>query len=149
MPPFNQPAMHAWRSFVRAKAETGRAMHRELREHGLTGAQLGILRLLAQAGSDGVKLNEISHQLYVTSGNVTGLIDHLEEAGHLARVPHPEDRRITLAVLTPAGRELFEQIHPAHVARVEQLMSALSVQEQGQLADFLARLADRAAEMDR
>jgi MarR family 2-MHQ and catechol resistance regulon transcriptional repressor len=142
---FEQPALHAWRSFVRAKAQIGRAVRRELREHGLTGAQLAILRVLADSGGEGLKLNEISQRLCVTSGNVTGLIDRLEEAGHLARLPHPEDRRITLAVLTPAGRELFERIHPAHLARIEQLMSALTAQEQMTLADLLARLADRAA----
>jgi MarR family 2-MHQ and catechol resistance regulon transcriptional repressor len=149
MPVLEQPAVRAWQNFVRAKAETGRALHRELRDHGLTGAQLGILRVLADAGSSGVKLNEISHQLCVTSGNVTGLIDRLEEAGHLERVPHPDDRRITLAVLTPAGRDLFEKIHPAHVTRIREVMSALTVKEQVLLADLLARIADRAAEMDR
>ncbi len=141
-------AMHTWRSFIRAKAETHRVIHRELREHGLTGAQLTILRVLAESGSSGVKLNEISHRLFVTSGNVTGLVDRLEEAGYIARVPHPEDRRVTLAVLTPAGRELFDEIHPRHVARIKRLMSALTAQEQTVLADLLSRIADRAAEME-
>jgi MarR family 2-MHQ and catechol resistance regulon transcriptional repressor len=64
-------------------------------------------------------------------------------------VPHRDDRRITLAVLTPAGRDLFEKIHPSHLARIDELMSALSAEEQWQLADLLGRLADRASEMDR
>jgi DNA-binding MarR family transcriptional regulator len=142
-------AIHAWRSFVRAKAEAGRALHRELREHALTGAQLAILRVLAESGSDGVKLNEISQQLWVTSGNITGLVDHLEQAGFVARLPHPEDRRITLAVLTPEGGEVFEKLHPSHLGRIRHLMSALTVREQKLLADLLSRLADRAAEMNR
>ncbi len=141
-------AMQAWRSFIRAKAEVGRVVHRELREHGLTGAQLAILRTLAESGSTGVKLNELSHRLFVTSGNVTGLVDRLEEAGYLARVSHPEDRRITLAVLTPAGRELFDEIHPRHVARIRHLLSALTTQEQTMLAGLLDRIADRAATME-
>jgi MarR family 2-MHQ and catechol resistance regulon transcriptional repressor len=139
--------MDTWQSFVRAKAEVGRAIHRELRERGLTGAQLSILRVLADSGSDGVKLNEISQQLCVTSGNVTGLIDRLDEAGYLARVPHPEDRRITLAVLTPSGRELFQQVWPAHLERVKHLMSVLTKQEQTLLGNLLDRVAARAAEM--
>jgi MarR family 2-MHQ and catechol resistance regulon transcriptional repressor len=142
-------AIHAWRSFVRAKAEAGRALHRELREHGLTGAQLAILRVLAESGSAGVKLNEISQQLCVTSGNITGLVDHLEQAGFVARLPHPEDRRITLAVLTPEGRKVFDKLHPSHTARIKHLMSALTAKEQRLLADLLSRLADRAAEMNR
>jgi MarR family 2-MHQ and catechol resistance regulon transcriptional repressor len=140
--------MQAWRSFIRARAEIGRVVHRELREHGLTGAQLAILRTLAESGSEGVQLNEISHRLSVTSGNVTGLVDRLEEAGYLARLAHPEDRRVTLAVLTSAGRELFEEIHPRHVARIRQVLSALTSQEQTVLADLLGRIADHAAAME-
>lgn len=149
MPSQDRPDVRAWRSFIRAKAEVSRAVHRPLRERGLTGAQLGIMRVLADAGSEGVKLHEISQQLCVTSGNVTGLIDRLMEAGHLERLPHPEDRRITLAVLTAAGRELFEQTYPLHAARIRELMSALTAEEQVLLGDLLARVADQAAEMNR
>lgn len=141
-------AMRAWRSFIRARAEVGRVVHRKLREHGLTGAQLAILRTLAESGCEGVKLNEISQRLHVTSGNVTGLVDRLEEAGYLARLAHPEDRRVTLAVLTPAGQELFGEIYPSHVARIRQVLSALTAQEQTVLADLLGRIADQAAAMD-
>jgi len=143
-----QPAIGVWRSFVRAKAAIRRAVHRDLREHGLTGSQLDILRVLAESGTDGTQLNDISQRLYVTSGNVTGLIDRLEEAGYLARVPHPQDRRITRAVLTPAGRELFERLHPPYLDRIKSLMSSLTAKEQAVLADLLGRVADRAAEMD-
>jgi MarR family 2-MHQ and catechol resistance regulon transcriptional repressor len=140
-------AVRIWRSFVRAKAEIGRVMHRELRARGLTGAQFGILRVLADSGNEGIKLHELSERLYVTSGNVTGLIDRLEEAGYLARIPHAQDRRITLAVLTTAGQELFDEIYPAHLARIQHLMSALTAREQRLCADLLERLAERAAEM--
>jgi len=120
-------------------------VHRRLHEHGLSGAQLAILRVLAEAGDSGVKLHDLSNSLYVSSANVTGLIDRLEEAGHLARRAHPEDRRVTLAVLTPAGRELYQQVHPAHLARIERVMSALTPEEQLVLADLLGRIAERAA----
>lgn len=141
--------MSAWRNYIRAKAEITRAVFHEVREHGLSGGQLGILRVLAEAGDEGIQLNEISHQLYMTCGNVTGLIDRLEDAGHLRRQPHPDDRRVTLAVMTPAGRDLFDEVYPPHIARIERLMSALTNEEQAQLADFLGRLGDRAIEMSR
>ncbi len=143
-----QPADRAWRSFVRAKAELRRVVHRELRARGLTGAQFEILRVLAESGEGGVKLNDISQQLFVTCGNVTGLVDRLEESGLLARAAHLEDRRITLACLTPAGRDLFAEIYPRHQARVEQVMSALSANEQARLAQLLDRLAERARGID-
>lgn len=143
-----QPAVvKAWGSLVRAKAEIGRGLHRELGAHGLAGVQLGILRVLAESSGDGVKLNEISQRLYVTPGNLTGLVDRLEEAGYLRRAPCSGDRRATLAVLTPAGRRLFEQVHPLHVSRITQVMSALTLPEQKLLTSLLTRLADRATEL--
>ena len=99
--------------------------------------------------NQGVPLNEISHHLCVTAGNLTGLIDRLEEAGYLKRTGQAGDRRVTLAVLTPAGRQLFKEIHPSHIARVRELMSALTVKEQQLLEDLLARLASQAAKMTR
>ncbi len=141
------PAMRAWSSFMHAKAEIHRTIGTQIHERGLSGSQLGILRVLAESSAQGLKLNEISQRLSVTPGNLTGLVDRLEEAGYLRRAPHPEDRRVTLAVLTSAGRKLFEQIHPAHAARVAHLMSALSASEQELLAELLGRLAARAAAM--
>jgi DNA-binding MarR family transcriptional regulator len=38
--------------------------------------------------------------------SVTNIVDRLEDAGLLERAPHPTDRRITLARITPRGREL-------------------------------------------
>jgi len=143
-----QSAARAWRSFVRAKAEIRRVVSRELRARGLSGSQFDIMRVLAAAGEGGVQLNELSQQLFVTGGNVTGLVDRLEEAGLLARASHPEDRRITLARLTPAGEGLFREIHPKHEARVCHVMSALTPQEQKQFAELLDRIADRAKGID-
>ena len=143
-----QPSDRAWRSFVRAKGEMRRVVHRDLRARGLTGAQFEILRVLAESGEASLKLNEISQKLFVTCGNVTGLVDRLEESGLLTRVAHPEDRRITLATLTSAGRELFSEISPLHEARVEQVMSALSANEQARLAQLLDRLSERAMGID-
>ena len=148
MPSCDHPAARAWQSFVRAKAQVRRAVHRDLRERGLTGSQFEFMRVLADSGTAGVKLHEVSQKLFVTSGNVTGLIDRLEEAGYLARVAHPEDRRITLAMLTPAGRELYEQLQPAYLGRITRVMSTLTVEEQVLLAGLLERVADQAAEMD-
>jgi MarR family transcriptional regulator, 2-MHQ and catechol-resistance regulon repressor len=147
MTPVDSSLLTAWGSFIRAKAGIRRIVNCELRQRGLGNSQLDILRVLAEAGSEGAKLNEISQQLYVTSANVTGLIDRLEEAGYLARVAHKEDRRITLAVLTENGRKLFDEVYPVYLEHVKCLMSALTPTERTQFADFMDRIADRAAEM--
>jgi DNA-binding MarR family transcriptional regulator len=148
MPSSEQCAIRAWQHFIWAKAATRRVVHKELRERGLTGSQFAMLWLVAESGTQGLKLNEISQGLHVTCGNITGMVDRLEEAGLLSRLPHAEDRRITLAVLTAQGRETVEQISPTYHSRIERLMSVLTEQEQTLLAELLGRLAKQAAVME-
>jgi MarR family 2-MHQ and catechol resistance regulon transcriptional repressor len=102
--------------------------------------------VLSECGDSGVKLNEISQRLYVTPANLTGLLDRMEEAGWLRRTGHPEDRRVTLAVLTRDGKNLFQQTYPDHTARIKHVMSGLTSQEQRTLAELLTQLSDRVTE---
>jgi DNA-binding MarR family transcriptional regulator len=91
-------------------------------EHGLTPPQWDVLYTLAGAGPQGLMLSEISQSLLVTGGNVTGLMDRLEEAGLVRRTPHPQDRRVILAELTDRGRATFDLVIPEYRARLVQLL---------------------------
>lgn len=48
----------------------------------------------------------LSRYLMVHQTTVTNLLDHAEKQGWVRRDPHPTDRRASLAVLLPAGREV-------------------------------------------
>ncbi|HKI90795.1 MAG TPA: MarR family transcriptional regulator, partial [Gaiellaceae bacterium] len=50
----------------------------------------------------------IGNRLQVHPTSVTSIIDGLERTGHLKRVPHPSDRRTTLAEITGTGRTAAE-----------------------------------------
>src|SRR5437868_5769828 len=82
---------------------------------GITGAQFGVLRCVADAGPAGLMLSDLSRRLMVTCGNITGVVDRLEHAGYLRRERSTDDRRIILARLTPEGRELFAEMRPAYL----------------------------------
>jgi DNA-binding MarR family transcriptional regulator len=120
-------------------------VHTELRplmaQYGLTGPQWAHLQVLARAGPEGLRLSEISKRLRVTEGNITGIIDRLEESGLAERVPHPEDRRVILACLTPAGKDLCSQVGPIFAGRLKDLFSGLSNSEMEALAQALEQLA--------
>jgi DNA-binding MarR family transcriptional regulator len=52
---------------------------------------------------------------------VTRLLDRMEADGHVRRVPHEGDRRITLVTITARGQALVEKLVPlarTHEARV-------------------------------
>lgn len=52
------------------------------------------------------KLSDLSRYHMVHQTTITLIVDQLEKRGLARRQPHPTDRRVSLAVLTPAGRAL-------------------------------------------
>ena len=64
------------------------------------------LALLSFARTGALPLARIGERLQVHPTSVTNTIDRLEADGLVARVPHPTDRRATLAEITAAGRSL-------------------------------------------
>ena len=89
------------------------------------GATLPQFDLLAQLYREpaGLRLGELSRRTMVTNGNVTGLADRLEDEGLIRRDPLDGDRRVTVARLTPRGRERFAEMARAHEGWLRELMS--------------------------
>jgi DNA-binding MarR family transcriptional regulator len=71
----------------------------------------GVIKTLVRlASNDGVSMGEMARGLGVDPSYITALVDDLDERGLAAREPSPEDRRVKIIVLTPAGRKLAEEI---------------------------------------
>ena len=62
-----------------------------------------VLAALDAAGTE-LTMGALSARLMVTSGNVTGLVNAMEQDGLVTRRRHPEDGRSTLIGMTDAGR---------------------------------------------
>src|ERR687887_1689209 len=86
----------AWWHLARAYHSVAGQLGRFFEERGITGAQFGVLRCVADAGSGGLMLSDLSRRLLVTCGNITGVVDRLEQAGYLRRDRSSEDRRVVL-----------------------------------------------------
>jgi len=98
-----------------------------------------VLAALDAAGTE-LTMGALSARLMVTSGNVTGLINAMEQDGLVVRSPHPADRRSTLIGMTDAGRALFARMAPAHAQWIEQAMAGLDRREVAQLWELLGHL---------
>jgi DNA-binding MarR family transcriptional regulator len=137
---FEHPALEAWwylaRSFQRIVGQN----RQDFAEYGLTGAQYGVIRCLGEGPEEGLPLSELSERLLMTCGNITCVVDKLEEAGLVRRERSVADRRVIHAQLTPRGRELFDRAVPAHRQRLQERFSGLSPAEQAELAHLLRRL---------
>lgn len=72
---------------------------------------------------EGLRLGELSKRTMVTNGNVTGLVERLEEEGLVVRVTPDDDRRVTVARLTPQGHKTFEAMAVAHEGWIKDMMA--------------------------
>lgn len=109
----------------------------DLRSEDLTVPQFMILNY---ATVDGVPLSEISTRMLCDNSNLTGIVDRLMAKGYVRRRPDPQDRRVSLICLTPAGAEKLRRIKPRHHARVSRRMRSLSDDQVQELRDILLRL---------
>ncbi|NGO12274.1 bifunctional helix-turn-helix transcriptional regulator/GNAT family N-acetyltransferase [Streptomyces sp. HC44] len=97
---------------------------------------LGEARLLFEIG-DGVSLRELRSRLGLDAGYLSRMAKALETQGLVRITVHPQDTRLRVAELTPAGRvEVKEQNRRAnHLA--EGLLSGLTPAQRGQLTEAL------------
>lgn len=82
-------------------------MGQTLKATGLSIPQFDVLSTLTEA--EGLSQSDLAARLYVTKGNVSGLIDRLVEAGLVERRNAPDDRRSNAVFLTLKGRKLAEE----------------------------------------
>jgi MarR family 2-MHQ and catechol resistance regulon transcriptional repressor len=85
-------------------------------------------------------LGELAEKLLVTGGNVTYVMDRLEDQGLVYRFRRPDDRRVIQAKLTPEGRDLVADVFPGHASYIEHLSRHLTTDEQKLLSGLLKRL---------
>jgi len=84
-----------WFRFLRLHQRGHSAMSGRLRSIGLSVAQFDLLSTLTE--DEGITQRDLAERLYVTKGNVSGLVD---------RKPIPGDRRSHALHLTSEGRRL-------------------------------------------
>jgi DNA-binding MarR family transcriptional regulator len=96
-------AMRVWLRLLRLESRVRFVMGSKLRAVGLSLPQCDILTILSV--EEGISQQDLAEKLYVTKGNISGLIDRLEAAGLVERHKLPTDRRSYSIHMTPAGRE--------------------------------------------
>jgi DNA-binding MarR family transcriptional regulator len=111
----------------------------ELRRHGhqLTVSQARVFQRISAQGSRPGDLAEAAQLSKQTLGSI---LDQLERAGYVARVPDPTDGRARLVTITERGRELVELSLPV-VRRMERAWTRhLGPERSRQLREALTEL---------
>jgi DNA-binding MarR family transcriptional regulator len=97
-------------------------------------------RIFQRIGPAGTRLTELAEQAQVTKQTAGFLVDQLERAGYVERVPDPADARARLVRIAPRGTAALP-VAAAIVAEVEAEWTAhLGRQRMGQLRRALEQL---------
>ena len=75
----------------------------------------------------GLKMSELSSELRVANGNVTGIIERLVADGAVVRAPVAGDKRATLVRLTKKGRQEFALMAAAHRGWISDIFQGLTL----------------------
>jgi DNA-binding MarR family transcriptional regulator len=117
-----------------------------LAEHAMTLPQALTLKTLGERGT--LTAGQLAEMLGVTPGNVTGILDRLEERGLAVRKPHKEDKRAVAVALTPAGKAMLARLEEASATALDEGFAHLTAAEVRQLVALLERFQAAPARAD-
>ena len=112
-----------------------------LRPFGLTLGLFDVLAALRRIGEPfQAKPSDLAAMTMLTSGGMTGRVDHLEKLNLVLRVPDPDDRRVMMAQLSPEGKELIDRLMGEHLERERARLVWLQSGEPEEFAGYLRKL---------
>ncbi|WP_329113860.1 MarR family winged helix-turn-helix transcriptional regulator [Streptomyces sp. NBC_01465] len=126
-----------------------RRLHRVHKQHlepvGITPAQSRLLRTVSHY-AEPPRMADIAARLEVVPRAVTSLVDALEEAGRVRRVPDPTNRRVVRIELTDEGRTTVRALRNARRGAAEEILAPLSADQREVLGGLLSALVDGSLE---
>lgn len=117
------------------------AVNDAVRDHGVSTAQIGVLRQLSnQPGLSGA---ELARRLLITPQGVQLALTALEKRGLVERKQDPQHGRILQVFLTDEGRAVASAVVSDAIAAHEKVFGVLSADEQDQLRALLRRVIEQ------
>ncbi len=122
-----------------ARTLIARDVDHPLSQHGISLADLAILRELRSAPDGKLRRSELAQRLGVTPSGVARQLGPLERIGLVDRESHDRDARLALVVLTDTGtRVADEALETAEYAAERALAARWREAERDRLAKLLA-----------
>jgi DNA-binding MarR family transcriptional regulator len=117
------------------------AVNDAVSQHGVSTAQIGILRQLAN--EPGLSGAQLARRLLITPQGVQLALKELERRGLVERKQDPQHARILQAYLTGQGRKVASAVVSDAIAAHEAVFGVLTSEEQQTLRDLLARVVEK------
>ena len=98
-----------------------------VKDSGLSPAQMHTIEVIGQ--HEHLMMKELADRLGITTGTLTVAVDRLEKLEMVKRIPHDQDRRVWLIVLTENGTKMYEQHNRFHEEFTREISQDLSARE--------------------
>lgn len=113
-----------------------------LEVHNLDFPQMDVLFTLRRNGRDTpMTPSELAGDMMLSTAAMTARLDRLENRGLIVRQPKPGDRRSVQILLTEEGFQLADRVVTSHVKVEQEMLAALSEEEQSMLMALSERVA--------
>jgi DNA-binding MarR family transcriptional regulator len=123
-----------------ARTQLARAVDLPLSHHGISLADLAILRELRHAPEQKLRRSDLAQRLGITPSGVARQVAPLERIGLVGRESQERDARLALVVLTKTGARIVDEaLETAQYAADEAFAARWSAAEREQLAGLLGR----------
>lgn len=129
----------SWIAVVGTYQECNRRYAAMLREFDLTVPQFDVLNAIHSLGDDALP-KRIAERMLVTRGNVSGVLNRLQEHDLISTRRTLCDRRSFVCELTPAGLKLFESARSAAALFIEEQLSPFDEDEMRSIEDQMRRM---------
>lgn len=137
-----QPSLDLFIALSRASQWVNAHADRDIRSHGLNRTEFGVLELLYHKGSQPIQ--QIGGKVLMSSGNITYVVDKLEQKQFVRRKASTDDRRLIFAEITDEGKQFIENVFPHHEKVIARAVEGLTVEEQKAASELLKKLGKHA-----
>ncbi len=100
-----------------------------------------ILKILS--GHDGVSQSKLQDIMKIKPGSLSELLQKLENAGQIIRIPDENDKRKRNVYITDAGREAFNELHAGHESEVRDFYDVLTDEDKDSLLGIMDKLLEK------
>jgi DNA-binding MarR family transcriptional regulator len=135
----SKAALRTWLRLLSCEAVIEQRLRSQFREKfQVTLPQFDVLSELERA-EEPLTMSQLSSDLMVSNGNVTGVVDRLVKSGLVKRMRSRRDRRVQNIRLTKEGAEHFRKMARWHEQLVSEIFSSMSSAELEKLQELLIR----------
>jgi DNA-binding MarR family transcriptional regulator len=123
-----------------ARTQLAREIDHPLSAHGISLADLAILRELRGEPAGKLRRSELAQRLGVTPSGIARQVAPLERIGLVTRESHDRDARLALVVLTDTGKQIVDEaLQTAEAAADRALAARWNDAERERLSKLLSR----------